>query len=100
MLAGERGARSHQIGRRALEDDPPALVARAGPEIDDPVGVRHDGLVVLDDDDRSARVDEPIQQAEQLVDVGEMQAGGGLVEDEDTALPAQVSSQLQPPAQS
>jgi len=38
--------------------------------------VRHDRLVVRDDDDRLAGVDEPVEQAEQLLDVGEVEAGG------------------------
>ncbi len=42
--------------RRSLEDDPAAVVAGAGTEVDDPVGVGHDGLVVLDDDDRLAGI--------------------------------------------
>ena len=63
-----------------------AVVAGAGAEVDDPVGVRHDRLVVLDDDDRLAGVDEPVEQAEQLLDVGEVQAGGRLVEDVDAAV--------------
>jgi hypothetical protein len=73
-------------------------VAGAGAEVevDDRVGVRHDGLVVLDDDDGLAGVDQPVEQAEQLLDVGEVQAGGRLVEDEDTALLAQVGGQLDP----
>ena len=85
MLAGEGGARGDEVGGRALEDDPAAVVAGAGAEVDDPVGVRHDRLVVLDDDDRLAGVDEPVEQAEQLLDVGEVQAGGRLVEDVDQA---------------
>jgi hypothetical protein len=36
----------------------------AGAEVDDPVGVRHDRLVMLDDDDRFAALNEPVQQAE------------------------------------
>jgi hypothetical protein len=35
--------------------------------------VRHDRLVVLDDDDRLAGVDEPVGQGEQLPDVGEVE---------------------------
>ena len=85
-----------EVGRRALEDDPPAVVAGAGAEVDDPVGVRHHGLVVLDDDDRLAGVDEPVEQAEQLLDVGEVQAGGRLVEDVDAALLAHVGRELEP----
>ena len=40
-------------GRRgALEDDSPAVVTSSRAEVDDPVGVGHHGLVVLDHDDR------------------------------------------------
>ena len=73
MLAGEGGARGDEVGRCAFEDDPPAVAAGAGTEVDDPVGVRHDPLVVLDDDDRLAGVDEPVEQAEEL-DVGRVEA--------------------------
>src|SRR5665809_165149 len=81
VLAGEGGAGGDEVGGCALEDDPAAVVAGAGPQVDDPVGVRHDRLVVRDDDDRLAGVDEPVEQADQLLDVGEVEAGGRLVED-------------------
>src|SRR5687767_3448663 len=96
VLARERGAGGDEVGWRALEDDPAAVVAGAGAEVDDPVGVRHDRLVVLDDDDRLAGVHEPVEQAEQLLDVGEVQAGGRLVEDIDAALLGHASGQLEP----
>jgi len=67
VLAGEGGAGGDEVSRGALEDDPAAVVAGAGTEVDDPVGVRHDRLVMLDDDDRLAGVDEPVEQAEQLL---------------------------------
>ena len=41
----------------------------------------HHGLVVLDDDDGLTGIDESIEQAEQLLDVGQVQSGGRLVED-------------------
>ena len=90
------GAVGDEVGRCALEDDPAALVAGAGTEVDDPVGVRHDPLVVLDDDDRLAGVDEPVEQAEQLLDVGEVEAGGRLVEDVDAALLGHLGGHLEP----
>ena len=74
VLAGEGGARGDEVGGRALEDDPAAVVAGAGAEVDDPVGVRHHRLVVRDDDDRLAGVDEPVEQAEQ---VARRRRGGG-----------------------
>ncbi len=77
MLASESGAGCDELGGRALEDDPAAVVAGTGAKVDDPVGVRHDGLVVLDDDDRLAGVDEPVEQAEQVDDVREAEAACG-----------------------
>ena len=96
VLAGQRRAAGDEVGRRALEDDAAAVVAGARAEVDDPVGVRHHGLVVLDHDDRLAGVDEPVEQAEQLLDVGEVEAAGRLVEDVDAALLAQVGGELEP----
>ena len=54
VFAGQRRPLRHQIGRRAFEHDPPAIVTRAWSEVDDPVGMRHHRLVVLDHDDRLA----------------------------------------------
>jgi hypothetical protein len=90
VLAGEGGTGGDEVRGCALEDDPAAVVAGARAEIDDPVGVRHDRLVMRGDDDRLAGVDEPVEQAEQLLDVGEVEAGGRLVEDVDVALVAQM----------
>ena len=72
MLTGQRRALGDEVGGCALEDDPAAVVSGAGAEVDDPVGVRHDRLVVLDDDHRLTRVDEPVEQPEQLFDIGEV----------------------------
>jgi hypothetical protein len=96
VLAGEGGAGGDEVGGCALEDDPAAVVAGAGAEIDDPVGVRHDPLVVLDDDDGLAGVDEPVEQAQQVLDVGKVQAGGRLVEDVNAALLGHMGGQLEP----
>src|SRR6266436_8582104 len=85
VLAGEGGAGGDEVGGRALEDDPAAVVAGAGAEVDDPVGVRHDRLVMLDDDDRLAGVNEPVEQTEQPLDVGKVEACSRLVEDVDAA---------------
>src|SRR5918996_4936316 len=96
VLAGEGGGGGDEVRGRALEDDPAAVVTGARPEVDDPVGVGHDGQVVLDHDHRSAGVDEPIEQAEQLLDVGEVEAGGRLVENVDVALLRHLRGQLEP----
>src|SRR6476620_6413184 len=52
MFPREGGPRGDQLGGRALEDDPAPVVSGPGAKVDDPVGVRHDRLVVLDDDHR------------------------------------------------
>jgi hypothetical protein len=72
VLAGQRRPRRHEVGRGAFEHDPPAVVARARPEVDEPVGVRHHRLVMLDHDDRLAGVDQPVQQPEQLREIGQV----------------------------
>ncbi len=46
----------------------------SGPEVDDPVGRLDDVEVVLDDEDGVAAVDEPMEDLEQLLDVGEVEA--------------------------
>src|SRR5690606_22719151 len=96
VLAGEGGAGRHEVGRCALEDDPAAVVAGAGAEVDDPVGVRHHRLVMFDHDHRGAGDDQPVEQVEWLLHVGEVQAGGGLVEDVDAAGLAHAGRQLEP----
>jgi hypothetical protein len=45
------------------------------------VGAADDVEVVFDDDDGGAGVDEPVEQCDEVVDVGGVQAGGGFVED-------------------
>ncbi len=59
-------------------------------EIDHPVRRLDDVEVVLDDQDRSARLDQPAECRQQLADVIEVQAGGGLVEDVEHARVALV----------
>jgi hypothetical protein len=77
-------ARTSSAGVPSNTTRPPSWPA-PGPEVDDPVGVGHHRLVVLDHDHRLAGVDQPVQEAEQLLEVGQVQAGGGLVEHVDAA---------------
>ena len=69
----------------AFGDDAAAAFAAFGAEVDDPVGVADDVEVVLDDDDGVAEVGEAVQDFEQLADVVEVEAGGGLVEEIERA---------------
>ena len=52
-------------------------------EINDVVGRLDHIEVVLDQKDRMTRIDESVQRREQALDVGQVQARGGLVEDVD-----------------
>src|SRR5690606_10945656 len=65
--AGQRRPGRDQVGGGALEDDVAAVVTGAGTEVDDPVGVGHDRLVVLDDQHRLTGVDQPVQQCQELL---------------------------------
>src|SRR6185437_2553328 len=53
--------------------------------VDDPVGGFDDVEVVLDDEQRAAAVDELVEGGEELGYVVEVKAGGGLVEDVESA---------------
>ena len=68
--------------RRAGDDDAAALVGRAGPEVDDLVGRLHQLQIVLDDHQRMADVEQRVEAIDQLYDVGKVQAGRRLVEQE------------------
>lgn len=58
-----------------------ALVASAGAQVDDIVGVFHHVEVVLDDHDGIAGVDELLEHRQERRHVREGEPGGGLVED-------------------
>ncbi len=66
-------------------DDLAAADAAFGAHVDDPVGGLDDVEVVLDDEERAAAVDEFAEGGEELGDVVEVEAGGGLVEDVEGA---------------
>ena len=67
--------------RRPLGDDPAAVLASLGPQVEDPVGRLDHVEIVLDDDHGVALLLEPVEHLQQLLDVVEVQPGGRLVED-------------------
>ena len=83
---GVRRLAARHLLRRAGHDDLAAGVAAFRAEIDDVVGGLDHVHVMLDEQHRVAGVDEPVQRLEQALDVGEVQAGGRLVEDVDGVL--------------
>src|SRR5579883_2494410 len=62
-----------------------ALCAAFRAEIDDPIGGFDYVEIVFDDDKRSAAFEEFAEGSEQLLNIVEMQAGGGLVQDVENA---------------
>src|SRR5438128_1182846 len=67
--------------RRSRRDYFTARMAALWPEVDDMVGRLDHVEVMLDHEHRVSRVHETIQALEQPDDIGEMEAGGWLVED-------------------
>ena len=58
----------------------PAAVAALGSQVDDPVRLRDDVQIVLDEHHGVTGVHQPMKNADQLLDVRHVQAYGGLVE--------------------
>lgn len=68
------------FGRRTRSDDPSALLAPFGPDVDQMVGDLDDVEIVLDDDHRIAPIDKFGQYVEQLADILEMESRRGFVQ--------------------
>ena len=65
---------------RARRHHRAAAAAAFRAHVDHPVGLGDDVEVVLDHDHAVAAIDQPVQHADQLCDVGHVQADGGFVE--------------------
>ena len=77
----------------------PALFGGPGPQIDQVIGRPQQLQVVLDDDQRVADGQQRVEAVEQLHDVGEVQPGCRLVEDEQSVIvagPGQFFRQFDP----
>src|SRR5690606_16282609 len=81
ILTGKGARMARDLLRRAFRDDHAAAAAALGPEVDDPVGRLDHVEVMLDHDDRIAAVRKPLKDAEQALDIREVQPGRRLVED-------------------
>src|SRR6266436_5770580 len=68
-----------------LGDDAAAAFAAFRAEVNDPVGLFDDVEMVLDDEHGVAEINEALQDVEELSNVVEVQAGGGLVENVERA---------------
>src|SRR5207245_8898046 len=77
---GVGGLHARDLLGRAGGDNFAAAIAALRPQIDDPVGVADDVEVVLDHHDGVAGLHQAVEDLEELLNIGEVQAGGGLVQ--------------------
>ena len=96
ILAAGRNARevtarvrvriARHLFRRAGGDHAAAAITAFGTEVDHPIGGFYDVEIMLDDEKRSAGIEKFAENHKQLLDIVEMQTGGGLVENIEHAL--------------
>ena len=68
------------VRHAARSDDLAAVDARAGADIDNIVGLPHRVLIVFNDDQRVAKITQPLHRCNQLIVVALVQADARLVE--------------------
>src|SRR5437773_8271192 len=88
QMAPGVGAGARDLLGSARGDDAAARLAPFGPEIDQIIGPAQKVQVVLDAHHRVAGRAQALEHAEQDLDVGGVQAGGGLVEQKQSAAAA------------
>ena len=84
-LPRDRAPVARHVARRALGDDLAAVLARARPHVDEPVGRAHHLLVVLDHEHGVAEVAEPLERPDQPAVVALVEPDRRLVEDVEHA---------------
>ena len=85
VLPGDRLGVREQVAHRPAGDDPTAVLARPGPDVDHPVRPADRVLVVLHDDEGVAEVTKPHEGLDEAVVVALVQADARLVEDVEHA---------------
>src|SRR5205085_3483905 len=65
--------------------DTAATITTLRAEVNDPIGFGYQVQVVLDDNNRMAGINEPLEDANQALHVRHMQADGGFFKDEQVA---------------
>src|ERR1700676_4243905 len=78
---------AHDALRSTLRNNNAAAVAAFGAQVDDPIRLGHDVEIVLDDDDRIAGIDQTVQDAQELFDIGHVQADRRFVKHIQGVLP-------------
>ncbi len=83
ILGGERTGARKQRGQVAEEDDPASSLTGARSHVEHEVSGANHVRVVLHDDDRVARVAQPVEHADQPADVPGMQPDARLIKDKE-----------------
>jgi len=71
---------------RTREEQLAAMGPTIGPEIDDPIGTRHQIGGVLHNHHAMTQAHQATQSAIKEVDIGQMQAGGWFIEEKETSI--------------
>ena len=72
----------HHFGRRAVADDVAAVLAGTRTHVNDAVGLEHDLRIVLDHQQRVARIAQPLHDRHDPLHVARVQPDGRLIEHE------------------
>jgi len=75
----------HNVLRRPCENKPASLVPAVRPKINDIVRGFYHVQIMLDDQDRIAAVNQALQDLQEFIHVGKMQACGGLIQNVKSA---------------
>ncbi len=80
MLPGIRCVEIAYLFRCTGDDDLTAAIAALRTQVDDVIGYLNDIQVVLNDQDAVASIDQALEDFDQLVNVGSVQADGRFIE--------------------
>src|SRR5690625_920262 len=86
---------SDQVSWSTFKHDGTTLITSTRTEVDHPVSVGDDGLLVFNHDDRFTGINHSIQQLQKLFNISQVQASGWLIENKDTALIAHSRREFQ-----
>ena len=93
--AARGGILCGNLRRGGIRDDAAAIFASARPHLNEAIRIRHNRKIMLDDDYRMARIRQLVQLGIEQVDIGWVQARGGLIQQIDRVAATRVAGALQ-----
>ena len=82
VVRGERSRRREHLFRAPPRDDPTAVLAGTGTEVEQSVGLLHDLRIVLHHEQRVAGVAQPVHDADDALHIAGMQSDRGFIQHE------------------